>query len=79
MKQFVTLDKLAPGARGTVRALKCGNPHLRNKLLSLGIVPGRILEVSHFAPLGDPMTVKCTGFSLALRLSEARCIDVIPS
>ncbi|NMC62826.1 MAG: ferrous iron transport protein A, partial [SAR324 cluster bacterium] len=36
-------------------------------------------EVLQFAPLGDPMIVKCSNCSLALRKDEARCVSVLLS
>lgn len=78
MEKSFTLDQSGTGDRVVVEGLKCANPHLRNKLLSMGIIPGRILEVSNFAPMGGAMMVRFTDFSLALRLSEARCITVVP-
>lgn len=73
---MTTLDRLEAGCASTICQIDCDDPVLRGKLLSLGMVPGQTVEVCHFAPLGDPMTIRCTGASVALRLSEARCISV---
>lgn len=79
MSNILSLDKLSEGQCGKVAGIDCPDAALRNKLLSLGLVQGQAVEVCHFAPLGDPMTIKCTGAWLCLRLCEARCIHVMPS
>ena len=49
---------------------------LRVKLMEMGIMEGRELEVSHIAPFGDPIAVEVEGYTLALRLDEAELIEV---
>lgn len=73
-----TLDSLRAGERAIVKCLMCTNRELRNKLLVMGLVEGVAVEVSHVAPLGDPMNIKLLGFQLSLRLSEAAHVFVVP-
>ena len=73
-----TLDTLRTGERAMVARLACTNRELRNKLLVMGLVEGALVEVSHVAPLGDPMNIKLLGFQLSLRLSEAAHVFVVP-
>ncbi len=44
--------------------------------MSLGLIPGTVLTVKRFAPLGDPVEIRFRGFSLALRPSEARALEL---
>jgi ferrous iron transport protein A len=46
------------------------------KLMEMGCVPGEIIKVEKIAPLGDPISVAIAGYSLSLRLDEARNIFV---
>jgi ferrous iron transport protein A len=42
----------------------------------LGIIPGSVLKLLRFAPLGDPMQVKIGGSFISIRKSEAAIISV---
>ena len=57
-----------------VRGERC--PELRQRLLDMGIMRGTELYVERHAPLGDPVEITLKGYSLALRMSEARQIDI---
>ncbi|MBV9961733.1 MAG: ferrous iron transport protein A [Parafilimonas sp.] len=46
------------------------------KLLEMGLVPGEIIYIEKFAPLGDPISIAVAGYSLSLRLNEAENIMV---
>jgi ferrous iron transport protein A len=39
-------------------------------------VPGEIVKIEQVAPLGDPICVSVSGYTLSLRLSEAGSIFV---
>lgn len=49
---------------------------LKSRLYSLGIIPGSILKLLRFAPLGDPIQVKVGGSFISIRKSEAAIITV---
>jgi len=74
--QVVALSSLKIGDRAIVQAVRECSLELRSKLLSMGLVAGQPIEVLHFAPFGDPMTIRLLGFQLALRLSEAEQVLV---
>jgi Fe2+ transport system protein FeoA len=74
-----TLDKLITGKRVRVSSVKRNDVALYLKLVTMGIIPGSIIEVSRVAPLGDPIAIRTTGHSLSLRLSEAETVEVDPS
>ena len=49
---------------------------LRQRLLAMGVVPGREIAVTAVAPLGDPIAVQVKGHPLTLRKSEAAKVFV---
>jgi len=46
------------------------------KLMEMGCLPGEIISIEKIAPLGDPISIKVSGYSLSLRLNEAETILV---
>lgn len=72
-----TLFDLVTGDRARVERVRPGeHPGLRQRLMDMGIMKGVELDVVRHAPLGDPVEVSVKGYYLALRMSEARQIDV---
>ena len=70
-----TLNDLAPGEVGTVRALHCAGPE-RRRLMDLGIVPGTVITVEMRSPLGDPTAYLIRGALIALRHEQAQLIEM---
>lgn len=75
----VTLDQLSPGRSAVVKKLSPQQPRLCCKLHAMGIVEGQEVSVKQQAPFGDPISISTLGYTLSLRLSEAKAIEVIPS
>lgn len=46
------------------------------KLMEMGCLPGEIISIEKIAPLGDPISIKVSGYFLSLRLNEAETILV---
>jgi len=46
------------------------------KLMEMGCLPGEMISIEKVAPLGDPISIKVSGYSLSLRLNEAENILV---
>jgi ferrous iron transport protein A len=46
------------------------------KLMEMGCIPGEKVKVEQIAPLGDPISITVAGYSLSLRLNEAKNIIV---
>jgi Fe2+ transport system protein FeoA len=44
--------------------------------MEMGLVVGKEIEVLFKAPFGDPIAIDVQGYVLALRLDEARLIEV---
>lgn len=52
-----------------------GYCYYKQKLLSLGLVPGVIFKIKRIAPLGDPIEIFFKNTTLSLRKSELSIID----
>jgi Fe2+ transport system protein FeoA len=68
------LSEIKPGS--TARILSFENNDLFLKLMEMGCVPGERVKVVQIAPLGDPISIIVSGYSLSLRLNEADNIFV---
>ncbi len=52
------------------------NDEIFLKLMEMGCVPGEKIIVDQVAPLGDPISILVSGYTLSLRLNEAENIWV---
>ena len=48
-----------------------GSGALRQHFLDMGIIPGTVIKVVKFAPMGDPVEITLHGYELTLRKAEA--------
>lgn len=74
--QTTTLASANSGDRCIVMEIAPEPPELKSRLYTLGVIPGSVLELLRFAPLGDPMQVKVGGSFISIRKSEAEIITV---
>ena len=65
---------MEPGQGGIIQ--KFNNDDLLLKLMEMGCLPGERIVLDQIAPLGDPISVTISGYSLSLRLNEAENILV---
>ena len=72
----MTLKEGNPGQRFKILAID--DSPLKNRLMTMGMVPGTAVAVLRSAPLGDPMAVRVRSYQLALRRSDAENIHVEP-
>lgn len=70
-----TLDSLAPGQSASIAGITA-EAGLRMHLMELGFVAGSPITFLMSTPFGDPHIYSLRGTSIALRKSEARCIQV---
>ena len=70
-----TLDKLEIGSWAAITAVG-GEGALRQHFLDMGVIPGAVIQLVKFAPLGDPMEFKIHGYELTLRKADAAQIAV---
>lgn len=53
-----------------------GDGPLRQHFLDMGLIPGAMVTLVKYAPMGDPMEVRVHGYELTLRLAEAESIEI---
>jgi ferrous iron transport protein A len=53
-----------------------GESNTKRRLVAFGVLPGTVISITRYAPLGDPIEVWLRHYSLSLRLSEAELIEV---
>ena len=59
-----------------VRIDKVDDFELKERLMTMGLIPGTKVKVLRSAPLGDPMAVGVRSYHLALRRADAAKIQV---
>ena len=72
---MTTLYDLAEGEEGIILKIK-GRGRFRQRLMEMGFVVGKKIEVIKKAPLRDPVEYKIMGYHVSLRNSEARLIEI---
>jgi DtxR family transcriptional regulator, Mn-dependent transcriptional regulator len=73
--RHVPLNTLRVGQRGVIVRVGSKGP-VKRRMMDMGLVPGSEVSVLRVAPLGDPIEFTVKGYSLSLRKSEAREIEV---
>ena len=68
------LSEMEPGQQGIIQ--KFNNDDLLLKLMEMGCLPGEKIILEQVAPLGGPISITISGYSLSLRLNEAENILV---
>lgn len=71
----MTLDQLKPGQSGQILSVG-GEERLKNRLYDYGLLPRTRVTMHRAAPLGDPIEISLRGYSLSLRLSHAKQIQM---
>ena len=72
----MTLDELPIGKEAVI--LKVGGEGvLRYRLLDMGLIPRTKIMITKVAPMGDPIELRLRGYTLTIRLEDARNIQVI--
>ena len=74
---MTTLADIAIGDRVRVEVVG-GQGALRQHFLDMGIIPGTVMELVKFAPMGDPMEFLIHGYELTLRKEDASRISISP-
>lgn len=73
----MTLNSVNSGTSVKIEYLE--NSPLKERLMSMGLVPGTIIKVLRSAPLGDPMAIRVRSYNLSMRLNDAQKIIVSPA
>ncbi|MBR4719586.1 MAG: ferrous iron transport protein B [Lachnospiraceae bacterium] len=72
------LNELEIGNSAVIKAVG-GEEALRQHLLDMGMIPGTVVSVVKYAPMGDPVELKLHGYELTLRLADAQEIEIEPA
>lgn len=70
------LSELKTGEKGVVVKVM-GHGGFRKRIIEMGFIKGKIVEVILNAPLQDPVKYKIMGYELSLRHEEAAMIEVV--
>ena len=70
------LSELKTGERGVIVKVM-GHGGFRKRIVEMGFIKGKGVDVLLNAPLQDPVKYKILGYEVSLRRSEADMIEVI--
>ena len=59
-----------------LKVLSVGESELKQRLMTMGVIPGTEIEVLRSAPFGDPMAIRLRAYNLALRRADAEIVEV---
>jgi len=72
-----TIADLSVGEKGVIQDISFDNVPL--KLLEMGCLPGKEVELMQIAPLQDPLYIRVNGSHLAIRKETAKLIQITKS
>ena len=72
---IIGLRQLQPGQKGIIAAINADG-ELGRRIRDMGLIPGTTVEMKGHAPLWDPVALRVSGVTLALRNKEADYIMV---
>ena len=72
----MTLEKMVRGKQYIIRNIESLDQSLVSKILSLGMIPGELVELMHNAPLGDPMQIKAGSTYISIRRKDGQFINI---
>lgn len=70
-----TLNELPVNQKAKVTKINATGA-IKRRIMDMGLTKGADIQVKKVAPLGDPIEVFVRSYTLALRKSEAVCIEV---
>ena len=74
----MTLNELKIGESAIIREVG-GQGSLRQHFLDMGVIPGALVTLIKYAPMGDPVELLIHGYKLTLRISDAEQLVVEPA
>lgn len=72
-----TVSNLKIGEKGVIKQVCMNNIPL--KLLEMGCIPNKEVELIQIAPLNDPLYIKVNGSHIAIRREVADLIEIEPN
>ena len=74
--EFMRLSELNTGEKGVIVKV-LGHGGFRKRIVEMGFIKGKTVEVLLNAPLKDPIKYKVLGYEISLRRQEASMIEVV--
>ena len=71
----MTLNELPVGKAAVITKVG-GAGALRCRLLDMGLIPKTKIVITKVAPMGDPIELRLRGYSLTIRIEDAKNIEV---
>ena len=71
------LNELEIGKKAKIISVS-GEGQLRHHILDMGLIPGTVVTLVKYAPMGDPMELSVRGYELTLRVDDAKLIGIEP-
>lgn len=73
----MNLNELEIGKKAKIISV-AGEGQLRHHILDMGLIPGTVVTLVKYAPMGDPMELLVRGYELTLRVDDAKLIGIEP-
>lgn len=70
----ITLADLKTGEKGVITTFD--NESLSLKLMEMGCLPGTSITLTYKAPFKGPLCIDVSGYTLSLRMDEAKTVGV---
>lgn len=71
----MTLNQLPIGKEAMITSVG-GEGVLRCRLLDMGLIPKTRVVIQKVAPMGDPLELRIRGYTLTIRIDDAKNIEV---
>ena len=71
----MTLNELPVGKAAVITKVG-GAGALRCRLLDIGLIPKTKIVIRKVAPMGDPIELRLRGYTLTIRIEDAKNIEV---
>ena len=71
----MTLHQLPIGQSAIITKVD-GEGELRYRFLDMGLIPKTKVTVTKVAPMGDPIEIRLRGYTLTLRVEDAKNIEI---
>ena len=73
---YLQYNKLRTGEKGVIVKVM-GRGAFRKRIIEMGFIRGKMVDVIQNAPLKDPIHYKVMGYDVSLRRSDAALIEVV--
>ncbi|MGO5129911.1 FeoA family protein [Mitsuokella jalaludinii] len=60
----------------TLKIVKIEESELKQRMMTMGLIPGTKVKILRSAPLGDPIAISIRSYNLALRRADAEKVQV---